>query len=438
MSIADIFSHLHSLARSTTLHRNLGHVCKVGGLIVESKGPKCALGDIVTILSEDNQALIDAEVIGFQGKRVLLMPLGENHHISYGCHVILANYKRAVPIGSQLIGRVLDALGNPLDGKGPLTCDWIEDFQSQVPDAYKRPIIDTAFETSVKAIDTFTPIGLGQRMGIFAGSGVGKSTLLGMLAKNSEADINVLALIGERGRELNEFITNDLGEEGLKKSVIIVATSDQTAPLRVRAAFLATYIAEFFRDCGKNVLLMMDSVTRFAMAQREIGLTLGEPPTTRGYPPSVFGLLPRLLERAGKTQRGSITAFYTVLVEGDEFNEPISDAVRSILDGHIVLSRNLATANHFPAIDVLESISRVSRQITSKKEQTLNSLARNLLAIYRKNEDLINVGAYSPGHNALLDEAVQKNEEINKFLKQNYTEKFTRKEDFESLEKILS
>ena len=437
-SLQTTLSHLYSLAQSAPLHCNCGRVCKVGGLVIESEGPLCALGDIVTLFSQNNEPLVDAEVIGFQGSRVILMALGEQHDIAYGCHVVLANHKKAVPIGDVLLGRIIGPLGNPLDNKGPLECDWIEHFHSKVPDAFKRPVIDQPFETSVRAIDTFMPMGLGQRMGIFAGSGVGKSTLLGMLAKNSSADINVLALIGERGRELNEFITQDLGEEGLKKSIVIVATSDMAAPLRVRAAFLATYIAEFFRDCGKNVLLMMDSVTRFAMAQREIGLSLGEPPTTRGYPPSVFGILPKLLERAGRTPQGSITGFYTVLVEGDEFNEPISDAVRSILDGHIVLSRQLATANHFPAIDVLDSISRVSRNVSSQEEQEKASLARNLLALYRKNEDLITVGAYSAGANEALDLAVNKHEALQQFLQQDYREKAQRNESFQRLAELLS
>ena len=430
-------AHLFSLVSDKPLHCNCGKVCKVGGLVIESEGPQCALSDIVTLYSKEGLPLIDAEVIGFQGSKVLLMPLGDQHDIAYGCHVILSNYKKAVPIGDVLLGRVIGPLGNPLDDKGALKCNWIEHFHSNVPDAFKRPIIDQAFETSIKAIDAFTPMGLGQRIGIFAGSGVGKSTLLGMLAKNSSADINVLALIGERGRELNEFITHDLGEEGLKRSIVVVATSDMSPPLRVRAAFLATYIAEFFRDCGKNVLLMMDSITRFAMAQREIGLSLGEPPTTRGYPPSVFGMLPKLLERAGRTPRGSITGFYTVLVEGDEFNEPISDAVRSILDGHIVLSRQLATANHFPAIDVLESISRVARNVCSEAELQETSLARNLLALYRKNEDLITVGAYSEGTNTQLDIAIKKHAEIQTFLRQNYDEKLTRLETFKQLADIL-
>lgn len=430
-------SHLYSLVGDIPLHCNCGKVCKLGGLVVESEGPQCALGDIVTLYSKENVPLVDAEVIGFQGPRVLLMPLGEQHDIAYGCHVVLSNYKKAVPIGDILLGRVIGPLGTPLDNKGPLKCNWVEHFHSKIPDAFKRPVIDKAFETSVRAIDTFTPIGLGQRMGIFAGSGVGKSTLLGMLAKNSEADINVLALVGERGRELNEFIEHDLGEAGLKKSIVVVATSDMAAPLRVRAAFLATYIAEFFRDCGKNVLFMMDSVTRFAMAQREIGLSLGEPPTTRGYPPSVFGILPKLLERAGRTPQGSITGFYTVLVEGDEFNEPISDAVRSILDGHIVLSRQLATANHFPAIDVLESISRVSRNVCTDSELETTSLARNLLALYRRNEDLITVGAYSEGSNAELDRAVKKHESMQQFLRQDYSEKASRNESFNQLSELL-
>lgn len=433
-------SHLLSLVQNVPLHGNCGCVCKVGGLIVESEGPKCALGDIVTLLAKDtNKPIVDAEVIGFHGTRVILMPLGDPNEIAYGCPVVLSNFKKAVPIGDVLLGRILGPLGQPLDNRGPLKCTWIDHFQSKVPEAFKRPIIDQPFETSVRAIDTFTPIGLGQRMGIFAGSGVGKSTLLGMLAKYSSADINVLALIGERGRELNEFITNDLGPDGLKRSIVVVATSDMAAPLRVRAAFLATYIAEFFRDCGKNVLLMMDSVTRFAMAQREIGLSLGEPPTTRGYPPSVFGMLPKLLERAGRTPRGSITGFYTVLVEGDEFNEPISDAARSILDGHIVLSRSLATANHFPAIDVLESISRVTKNIITDADQLKNiSLARNLLALYRKNEDLITVGAYIPGANKDLDLAVNKHESLQQFLQQNYTEKALAADNFSRLADLLS
>lgn len=437
-SLQSTLSYLCTLAQDIPLYRNYGFVNKVGGLIIEAQGPQCAVGDIVTIFSEDQKTFVDAEVIGFRGIKTILMPLGDAHDISYGCRVVLANYKKAVPVGKNLLGRVIGALGEPLDGKGPLQCNWIEHFHSQIPEAFKRPVIDRPFETSVRAIDTFVPMGLGQRMGIFAGSGVGKSTLLGMLAKNSSADINVLALVGERGRELNEFLQHDLGPEGLKKSIVVVATSDMAAPLRVRAAFLATYIAEFFRDCGKNVLLMMDSITRFAMAQREIGLSLGEPPTTRGYPPSVFGLLPKLLERAGRTTRGSITGLYTVLVEGDEFNEPISDAVRSILDGHIVLSRALATANHFPAIDVLESISRVERTIISPEEHKWSSLARNLLATYRKNEDLITVGAYVAGTNATLDLAVKKWDVLQKFLQQNYDEKALWNSNFEQLEKILT
>lgn len=437
MSLNETIAHLRILTQTTPLYQHIGKVCKVSGLLVESQGPQCALGDLVSIVSPNDEALIDAEVIGFHDTHVLLMPLVENNNIAYGCRVVLNNYKQSVPIGDGLRGRIIDAFGAPMDKLGPLHCQRIRHFNSAVPKALERPIITRPFITSIKAIDTFIPMGLGQRMGIFAGSGVGKSTLLGMLAKHSEADINVLALIGERGRELNEFIHNDLGEEGLKKSVIVVATSDQAAPLRIRAAFLATYIAEFFRDCGKNVLLMMDSITRFAMAQREIGLSLGEPPTTRGYPPSVFGLLPKLLERAGRTHRGNITAVYTVLSEGDEFNEPISDAVRSILDGHIILSRALANANHYPAIDVLMSISRIAKQILSPEESKLVTMARNLLAIYKQNEDLISVGAYTPGHNQQLDLAVRKYNDLTSFLKQNYTEIFERNALFKELQDIL-
>lgn len=437
MQLIAELDRLSRLAKGGTYFRHSGKVCKVGGLIIESEGPKCSLGDIVMLVSDLGTPLVEAEVIGFHREKVLLMPLGDNRQISYGCRVVVSNSQRAVPIGENLMGRVIDALGNPVDGKGTLRCEWMENFHSKVPEAIKRPIIDRPFETAIRAIDTFTPLGMGQRMGIFAGSGVGKSTLLGMLAKGSEADINVLALIGERGRELNEFIINDLGSEGLKKSVVVVATSDQAAPLRIRAAFLATYIAEFFRNCGKNVLFLMDSVTRFAMAQREIGLSLGEPPATRGYPPSVFALLPKLLERTGRTERGNITSFYTVLVEGDDFNEPISDSVRSILDGHLVLSRQLATANHYPAIDVLESISRLARQVTQQEEWQISGLARNLLSTYRRNEDLITVGAYKPGYNPTLDEAVKKQDLLRQFLKQDCDERSGRLKSFKELGEIV-
>ena len=428
---------IYNCVRGEKLHRSVGRVSEAGGLLVESIGPRCCIGDIVQIADNLAKKSIDAEVIGFRGERVMLMPLGEHEKISYGSKVILSGARNAIPVGVELVGRVIDAMGNAVDGKGPIFSERRKNFKYSVPEAIKRPMIDRSFETSIKAIDTFTPIGVGQRMGIFAGSGVGKSTLLGMLARGSEADINVLALIGERGRELNEFIVNDLGEDGLAKSIVVVATSDQAAPLRVRAAFLATYIAEFFRDLGKNVLLMMDSVTRFAMAQREIGLSLGEPPATRGYPPSVFGLLPKLLERSGRDEKGDITAFYTVLVEGDDFNEPISDATRGILDGHIILSRAIATANQFPAIDVLESISRLARQVTSKEDYALISLARNMLSIYRKNEDLITVGAYKPGHNAQLDKAVSKYEALRQFLIQPYDDRVSKQCSFDRLREIL-
>jgi flagellum-specific ATP synthase len=326
----------------------------------------------------------------------------------------------------------------PIDGKGPLQAQNTGVLKSHPPSPMDRQSIKTPFETGVTAIDTFIPLGRGQRVGIFSGSGVGKSVLLGMIARNSEADVNVIALIGERGREVKEFIDKQLGEEGMKNTVIIVTTSDQPAPLRIRAANVATAIAEYFRDAGKNVMLLMDSVTRFAMAQREIGLAVGEPPTTRGYTPSVFGVLPKLLERTGTGLNGTITAIYTVLVEGDDMNEPVADAVRSILDGHIVLSRKLANANHFPAIEVLDSISRLYLEVCSEEEIAMITKARDLLAVYRENEDLINVGAYAKGTNAHIDEAIDKYEMICDFLRQTEKSKISRKESFEKFGEILS
>ncbi len=428
---------INKVLKENAFFQRCGYICEVNGLIIESEGPKCALGERVSIFSTHDLPLVEAEVVGFKQQRTLLMPLGESQSVSYGCKVVAGNSRNRFPIGVSLQGRVLNALGQPIDNKAQLVCDWIDDLYNLPPHPLNRPIITDAFETSIKAIDAFVPLGIGQRVGIFAGSGVGKSTLLGMMARGSKADINVIALVGERGRELNEFILNDLGPEGVKKSVIVVATSDQPAPLRVRAAFLATRIAEYFRDQGKNVLFLMDSVTRLAMAQREIGLSIGEPPATRGYPPSVFALFPKLMERAGRSRKGNITAFYTVLVEGDDFNEPVSDTVRSILDGHIILSRSLATANHFPAIDVLESISRLARQIMTKNEWEMTSLARDLLSIYRKNEDLITVGAYKPGNNPKLDRAVQLHEKLMQFLKQSVEERYSREKNFSDLKALL-
>lgn len=420
------------------LHEKIGRVAQVTGLVIESDGPDVALGDVCRIQALRGLKETMAEVVGFRDQRILLMPLGDMNQVYAGCEVIVASaLSSAVPTGDGLIGRVIDGLGQPIDRRGPLCAEFKRSLANSPPSPLLRQRIGHPFQTGVKAIDVFAPMGRGQRVGIFAGSGVGKSTLLGMMARGAESDVNVIALIGERGRELREFIEKDLGEEGLSRSVIVVATSDQPALVRLRAAQLATAIAEHFRDAGRNVLFLMDSVTRFAMAQREIGLAVGEPPSSRGYTPSVFSLLPRLLERTGNGERGSITAFYTVLVEGDDMNEPIADAVRGILDGHIVLSRALATANHFPAIDVLESVSRLVRDISSASELEVAGKGRDLFALYRKNEDLIAIGAYTKGTNPRIDLAIEKYEPLMQFLRQKVEEKFARAESFQQIGVIL-
>lgn len=415
----------------------VGRVVNVTGLVIESEGPDVPLGQVCEISSVRHDESFMAEVVGFRGNRVLLMPLDEVSGIHPGCQVMASPRGVRIPVGKRLLGRILDGLGNPLDDQGALKAQY-EDFKagSSINPLKRKRIVET-FETGVKALDSFIPVGIGQRLGIFAGSGVGKSTLLGMLARGGSSDVNVIALVGERGRELREFIEKDLGEEGMQKSVVIISTSDESATMRIRAAKLAIRIAEQFRDSGNNVLFLMDSVTRLAMAQREIGLAVGEPPATRGYTPSVFSLLPRLLERSGMGEAGSITAFYTVLVEGDDLNEPISDAVRGILDGHLVLDRSLATANHFPAIDILESVSRLIRDVCTEEEVELIGEARDLLAIYRKNEDLINIGAYTPRSNAKIDRAISKYPLLMNFLKQNSIESAPRKKTFELLRGIM-
>jgi len=424
------------LDTGSTLER-IGRVAQVTGLLIESDGPHVRLGDVCEIRSPRHGMSVFAEVVGFREHRVLFMPLGEMDGIHPGCEVRVGAQLNTVPEGDMLLGRVLDGLGRPIDDRGPLGAPKSNALRRPPPNPLLRQRIEAPLETGVRAIDAFCPVGRGQRLGIFAGSGVGKSTLLGMLARGASADVNVIALVGERGRELREFIEKDLGPEGLARSVVVVATSDQSAPVRLRAAYLATAIAESFRDRGASVLFLLDSVTRFAMAQREIGLAVGEPPTSRGYTPSVFSVLPRLLERTGTSETGSITAFYTVLVEGDDFNEPIADSVRGILDGHIVLNRALATANHFPAIDVLESVSRLSQDVCTPQEWTTMSEARDLLAVYRKNEDLINLGAYNKGVNARIDRAIDLHDRINAFLKQRPTELSPRKDCFTRLAEVL-
>ncbi len=418
--------------------RNHGRVVQLIGLVIESEGPLAAVGEICRIESAGSNISTLAEVVGFRNNQVLLMPLGDLNGIHPGSEVIALGTSLQVPVGDALKGRVIDALGNPLDDLGPLETNRRVSLNFHPPHPLKRQRITSCFQTAVKAIDTFMPCGRGQRLGIFAGSGVGKSTLLGMIASRAEADVNVIALIGERGREVREFMEKDLDEAGRKKSVVVVATSNQPAIARLKGAFAAMAIAEFFRDQGKNVLLMMDSVTRFAMAQREIGLAVGEPPATRGYTPSVFSLLPQLLERAGAGEVGSITGLFTVLVEADDMNDPIADAVRSILDGHIVLTRELATQNHYPAIDVLESVSRLTRDLTNPAQQKLAARARETLATYRKNQDLINIGAYPAGTNPVIDLSIHLNEPMKAFLRQPVDQGFSLAQSWSALEQTMS
>lgn len=394
-----------------------GRVSQVIGMTIESLGPRSSVGDTVQVVTDDG-SVVPAEVAGFRDRFVLLMPVEHLDGVRSGARVIPMRNSARVQVGYGLLGRILDGLGRPLDGK-PLP-EGLTAISSEAaaPHPLRRARLSKVFSTGVRAIDGLMTCAEGQRTGIMAGSGVGKSVLLGSIARQSCATVNVIALIGERGREVREFIEDCLGEEGLKKSVVIVATSDQAALMRKKGAFTATAIAEYFRDQGENVLLLMDSVTRFCMAQREIGLAAGEPPTTKGYPPSVFGLLPRLMERAGAGERGSITAFYTVLVESDDMNDPIADTSRSILDGHIVLSRDLASANHYPAIDVLHSLSRAMSQVVADGHRGNAGKLRSLLAVYRKAEDLLNVGAYVKGNNPQIDEAIAKIGSINAFLRQ--------------------
>jgi flagellum-specific ATP synthase len=357
--------------------------------------------------------------------------------IHAGCQVAATGRAAGINVSEALIGRIIDGIGRPIDGKGPLPTGTPRPLHCAPPNPLTRQRIAKPFQTGVKALDLFTPVGCGQRLGIFAGSGVGKSTLLGMIARGAESEINVIALVGERGRELREFIEKDLGPEGMARSIIVVSTSDQPALVRRRAALIATAIAEHFRDEGRKVLFMMDSVTRYAMAQREIGLAVGEPPTSRGYTPSVFSVLPRLLERTGMGETGSITALYTVLVDGDDMNEPIADAVRGILDGHVVLSRALATANHFPAVDVLESVSRVTLEVCQEKEISTISKARDLLSVYRKNEDVITIGAYTKGSSPNVDLAIEKQPLLRQLLRQPIEDKWSRERSFAELTQIV-
>lgn len=418
-------------------YRKLGKVVNVVGLTIESAGPDSRLGDLCRILPEAEGAKpIMAEVVGFRDKKTLLMPYDSVDGIGLGCVVENTGDPLKVTVSEKLLGKTVNGLGVPIDGE--MISGAAYPVEAAPPDPMSRAIIDQVLPLGVKAVDGMITVGKGQRIGIFAGSGVGKSTLMGMFSRNTKADINVIALIGERGREVREFIERDLGEEGMRRSVVVVATSDRPALERNKAAKTATAIAEYFRDQGKDVLLMMDSLTRFSMAQREIGLASGEPPVTRGYPPSVYSEMPKLLERAGRAAVGSITGLYTVLVDGDDFNEPITDTARSILDGHIMLDRKLGHKNHYPAIDILQSISRCMSQIATRDHKQAANKLKNVLATYNEAEDLINIGAYKQGSNPNIDYAISKIDAVNGFLCQSTEEKFTFEESVQMLEGLFT
>ena len=424
------------IAKSQTINY-IGKIENVTGMAMEASANNSRIGDLVLIYNEKQKREIPAEVVGFHGDKVQLMAYENLSGIGSGSFVRNTGKRLKVPVGEFLRGRIIDALGHPLDNKGEISADKYYYVENETVNPLDRPPITERLEFGIKAIDGLNTIGKGQRIGIFAGSGVGKSTLMGMFARNTKADINVIALIGERGREVREFIERDLGSEGMKRSVVVVATSDKPASIRKCAAKTATAIAEYFRDQGKDVLLMMDSLTRFSMAQREIGLAAGEPPVTRGYPPSVYSEMPKLLERAGNSDKGSITGLYTVLVDGDDFNEPITDTARGILDGHIVLSRKLAQKNHYPAIDVLASISRVMSSIATKEHKTMAGKLKNVMATYQEAEDLINIGAYKAGSNNNIDYAIEKIDQVNAFLCQSTEDKFDFDEVVGALEQMF-
>ncbi|MFC1669054.1 flagellar protein export ATPase FliI [Spirochaetota bacterium] len=429
----DVLSKYKNILEDIDVLQSTGKVERIVGLTIESSGPDVKYGDLCKIKISQSEYLY-AEVVGFKDNRVILMPIGDMQGIVPGTEVYSAGSSLMVPVSRGLLGRVINGIGRPIDGKGDIYADKKYPVDAEPRNPLNRSVIDKPLSVGIRAIDGLITVGRGQRMGIFSGSGVGKSILLGMIARYTDADVNVIAMIGERGREVREFIENVLGMEGLKKSVVIVATSDQAPMVKIRGAYLAHAVAEYFRDEGKSVNLLMDSVTRFAMAQREVGLAKGEPSATRGYTPSVFSLLPKLMERAGTGDNGgSITGFYTVLVEGDDMNEPISDAARSILDGHIVLERSIAYKGHYPAIDVLASISRCMKDVVSKEHQDAANMMRELIASYREAEDLINLGAYAKGSNPVVDRAMDMMDEINAFLRQGILEQ----DGFESIQNQL-
>ncbi|MCW2956686.1 MAG: type secretion system ATPase, FliI/YscN [Thermoleophilia bacterium] len=432
----DLSSYHDQLSRVDPYRLN-GRVVQVIGLVIEAQGPEAKVGELCMVHVSRHDEPVQAEVVGFREGRTLLMPLGEMRGIAPGNEVVASGHPVRIGVGEELLGRVVDATGMPIDGKEPIEPQQRVSLYATPPSPLARRRITEQLELGVRAMDATIPCGRGQRLGVFAGSGVGKSSLMGMIARSTDADVNVIALVGERGREVREFIERDLGEEGMRRSVVVVASSNESAVMRIGAAFAATSIAEYFRDQGKDVLLMMDSVTRFAMAQREIGLAIGEPPATRGYTPSVFAQLPRLLERAGTSERGTITGLYTVLVEGDDMNEPIADAVRGILDGHVVLSRALAHKNHYPAIDVLSSISRLQTELLTPEQVRAAGLMRETMATWKDREDLVSIGAYAVGSDPKVDYAIAKKPDIDAFLQQRMDEPSTAPEARARLELLM-
>ncbi|HEX8948756.1 MAG TPA: FliI/YscN family ATPase [Dissulfurispiraceae bacterium] len=454
-SARQLIEKCKDLVRDSDLIKVYGRVDKGVGIVIEGLGPNANIGDVCQIQQNSSanippdgsdpgrtmpaaaRSFIEAEVIGFKEDRILLMPLGDMMGIGPGSRIVAKGRQRYIRVGEALLGRTLDGLGNPMDGLGPVAGQLYPVYSEAINPLLRRRIAKP-LDLGVRAINSMLTCGKGQRIGIMAGSGVGKSVLLGMMARHTAADVNVIALIGERGREVREFIEKDLGPEGLARSVLVVATSDTSPLIRIRGAFVATAIAEYFRSKGKNVLFMMDSLTRFAMAQREVGLAAGEPPTTKGYPPSVFNLMPKLLERAGTCEEdGAITGLYTVLVEGDDMNEPIADAARSILDGHIVLSRELANHNHYPAIDILQSISRLMKDIISAEHRTHAEKVLEVMALYKRYEDVITIGAYKEGTNPRLDHAIRMMEKIRMFLKQDISEHVSYEQGLQELFRLF-
>lgn len=416
---------------------HIGKIDKIIGLVIESTGPRVNIGEVCNIYTAKGDKFIKAEVVGFKSERVLLMPFEDLNGIGPGSIVESTGDVLKIPVGEQLTGRILNGFGQPIDGLGDFTGMQYYPVTNKPCNPLDRARISERINFGIKALDSMLTCGRGQRMGIFSGSGVGKSTLMGMIARNIDSDINVIALVGERGREVKDFLEKDL-KDGIKKSVLVVATSDQPAMMRLKCSMVATTIAEYFKDQGKNVLLLMDSLTRFAMAQREIGLATGEPPVARGYTPSIYSLLPKLLERTGNFEKGSITGIYTVLVEGDDVNEPISDTVRGILDGHIVLSRTLAMRNHYPAIDILASISRLMNEIVDSEHMEMANRIRNIMSVYYSNYDLINIGAYKSGTNRELDQAISMIGNINSLLTQGIDESYSYQQTIELMKQVLS